>query len=87
MACRAPAIGRPATLRLSIDFSDRPLTGTRAHTDGNGAPSISAELEPSDANTARLTYFDPSAPPRVLATSPSYAEVHARVTVQVRGSI
>ena len=94
MDCRAPAIHRPATLRVSIDFSDRPLTSTRAPTDGDDAPSaassstisISDELEPSDANTARLTYFDPAAPPRVLATSPSYAEVHAGVSVQVQGS-
>ena len=39
---------------------------------------------PTDANTARLTYFDPTAPPRVLAASPPYAEVHLRSEVQVR---
>ena len=105
MACRAPAIDHPTTLRPSIDFSDRPLTGNRpltgTHTDdGTGAAtaresddepddglaSSAAELAPSDASTARLTYFDPAAPPRVLAASPAYAEMHARVGVQVQGS-
>ena len=79
MSCRAPDIRQPTTLRLSIHFGERPNAS-----DAVATPD--SNLEPPEANTARLTYFDPAAPPRVLSTSPSYAEVHERVRVQVQGS-
>ena len=79
MSCRAPDIRQPTTLRLSIHFGEQPNAS-----DAVATPDSTPE--PPDANTARLTYFDPAAPPRVLSTSPSYAEVHERVRVQVQGS-